>query len=78
MKGELADECDYSREASFLRRFASPSFLGDDPHFKVPWVWEGSTERILVMEHVDGLSVGGSVSDSLSHRDRDDVSSPRS
>ncbi|KAI0920278.1 hypothetical protein AcV5_010063 [Taiwanofungus camphoratus] len=73
MKGELADECDYSREASFLRRFASPSFLGDDSHFKVPWVWEGSTERILVMEHVDGLSVGGSVSDSLSHRDRDDI-----
>lgn len=37
-------------------------------------VWEGSTERVLVMEHVGGVSVGGSVIDGLSQRDRDDVS----
>jgi len=73
MKAELADECDYSREASFLRRFASPSYLGEDSRFKVPWVWEGSTDRVLVMEHVNGASVGGSTIDSLSQRDRDDI-----
>ncbi|GBE87014.1 Protein ABC1 homolog, mitochondrial [Sparassis crispa] len=73
MKEELADECNYSREASFLKKFASPSYLGNDPRFKVPWVWEGSTDRVLVMEHVDGASVGGSVIDSLSQQDRDDI-----
>lgn len=74
MKGELADECDYNREASFLRRFGDSSHLGSDPRFKVPWVWEGSTERVLVMEHVDGTSVGGSVIDQLSQQDKNDVS----
>ena len=74
MKEELADECDYSREASFMRMFGSPSFLGSDPHFKVPWVWEGSTDRVLVMQHVDGVSVGGQLADKLSQRDRDVVS----
>ena len=74
MKGELADECNYAREASFLRRFGQPDHLGADPRFKVPWVWEGSTDRVLVMEHVGGVSVGGSVIDHLSQRDRDDVS----
>jgi len=73
MKAELADECDYSREASFLRRFGDASHLGPDPRFKVPWVWEGSTDRILVMEHVDGVSVGGSVIDQLSQQDKDDI-----
>ncbi|KAF8438520.1 ABC1 family-domain-containing protein [Boletus edulis BED1] len=42
MKDELADEC----------------LLGQDPRFKIPWVWDGSTDRVLVMEHVDGVSVG--------------------
>jgi hypothetical protein len=23
-----------------------------------PWVWEGSTDRVLVMEHMGGTSVG--------------------
>lgn len=74
MKSELADECDYTREASFLRMFGQPSYLGTDKRFKVPWVWEGSTDRVLVMERVDGVSVGGSVIDKLPQRDRDDVS----
>jgi aarF domain-containing kinase len=74
MKEELADECDYSREASFLRRFASPDYLGDDRRFKVPWVWEGSTDRVLVMEHMEGVSVGDpEVGGGLNQRDRDDV-----
>ena len=74
MKAELKDECDYSREASFIRRFGSSSHLGDDSRFKIPWVWKGSTDRVLVMEHVDGVSVGGSVIDHLSQQDKDDVS----
>ncbi|KAI0370985.1 ABC1-domain-containing protein [Pilatotrama ljubarskyi] len=73
MKDELADECDYSREAAFARRFGQADHLGGDSRFKVPWVWEGSTDRVLVMEHVDGVSVGGSVIDRLSQRDRDDI-----
>ncbi len=74
MKEELADDCDYTREASFLRRFGQSDHLGADQRFKVPWVWEGSTGRVLVMEHVGGVSVGGSVIDRLSQQDRDDVS----
>ncbi|KAH8077389.1 ABC1-domain-containing protein [Cristinia sonorae] len=73
MKSELADECDYTREATFLRRFGDPSHLGNDPRFKVPWVWDGCTERVLVMEHVDGVSVGGSAIDQLSQEDKDDI-----
>ena len=74
MKDELAEECDYAREASFLRRFGQEDHLGADDRFKIPWVWEGSTDRVLVMEHVGGVSVGGSVISQLSQRDRDDVS----
>jgi aarF domain-containing kinase len=73
MKEELADECDYTREASFLRMFGSPSLLGKDSRFKVPWVWEGSTNRVLVMERLDGISVGEANVNSLSQRDRNDV-----
>ncbi|KAH9942839.1 ABC1-domain-containing protein [Amylocystis lapponica] len=62
MKEELADECDYTREAS-----------GGDPRFKVPWVWEGSTERVLVMEYVEGVSVGGAAISALSQRERNDI-----
>ena len=71
MSEELADECNYVREASFLQRFGRE--LGEDKRFKVPWVWEGSTDRVLVMEKVNGVSVGGQVIDKLSQRDRDDV-----
>ena len=58
MKDELADECDYSREASFLKRYGAPECLGEDARFKVPWVWPGSAERVLVMEHVEGSALG--------------------
>ena len=74
MKGELADECDYTREASYLTKFRSPAFLGNDFRYKVPWVWEGSTDTVLVMEHVDGISVGEGVVGGLSQADRDYVS----
>jgi aarF domain-containing kinase len=59
MKEELADECDYTREATCLRSFGNQKRLGGDARFKVPWVCEGSTDRVLVMmEHVDDTCVG--------------------
>jgi aarF domain-containing kinase len=74
MKEELADECNYTREASFLKLFGSLAYLGSDDRFKVPWVWEGSTDRVLVMERVNGTSVGDADINGLSTRDRNDVS----
>lgn len=56
MKVELADECSYIREASFARRFREA--LDSDDRYYVPWVWEGSTDDVLVMEYVEGVSVG--------------------
>lgn len=76
MKSELHDECNYEREASFLKKFGSSGFLGSDGRFKVPWVWKGSTKSVLVMERVDGDSVGAAAAHELSQRDRDDVSIP--
>lgn len=73
MKEELADECNYAREASFLKKFGEPSLLGTDPRFKVPWVWEGSTQRVLVMEMVGGVSVGGNVIEGMLQEDRNEV-----
>jgi len=57
-KEEPADECDYTREAACLRSFGSPERLGGDLRFKVPWVWDGSTNRVLVMEYIEGATVG--------------------
>ncbi|KAF9476631.1 ABC1-domain-containing protein [Pholiota conissans] len=74
MKGELADECDYVREASFLRAFRSPEYLGNDSRFKVPWVWDGSTSTVLVMERVDGVSVGEANAQQLTQTDRNAIS----
>ncbi|KAJ7819196.1 ABC1 family-domain-containing protein [Mycena olivaceomarginata] len=73
MKQELADECDYAREAGFLRAFGAPDHLGGDERFKVPWVWDGSTDRVLVMEHVGGTSVGDADISRLDQRDRNDI-----
>ncbi|KAJ7648150.1 hypothetical protein B0H17DRAFT_1103325 [Mycena rosella] len=49
MKAEFADECDYTCEAGFLHAFGD--HLGGDARLTVPGVWDGSTERVLVMEH---------------------------
>ncbi|KAF8130256.1 ABC1 family-domain-containing protein [Boletus edulis] len=56
MKDELADECDYSREAHFLRRYKL-----------------ASTDRVLVMEHVDGVSVGELSISALLQEERDEI-----
>ncbi len=74
MKSELADECNYTREASFMKAFGSPGFLGNDPRFKVPWVWDGSTSTVLVMERVSGISVGEADTADLSEEHRNDAS----
>ena len=73
MKEELADECNYTREAACMRSFGSAERLGGDGRFKVPWVWDGSTDRVLVMEYVDGTSVGGDAVHRLPQADRDEV-----
>ncbi|KAG6908124.1 hypothetical protein DXG01_006093 [Tephrocybe rancida] len=73
LKEELADECDYTREASFLTKFGSPELLGNDARFKVPWVWEGSTNSVLVMERMHGASVGDADISGMSQKDRDDI-----
>ncbi|KAG1838587.1 ABC1 family-domain-containing protein [Suillus subalutaceus] len=75
MKDELADECNYSREASFLERYGRPDCLGADARFKVPWVWPGSTERVLVMEHVEGVSIGDAVIGALPQEERNEIAS---
>ncbi|KAG2143902.1 ABC1-domain-containing protein [Suillus cothurnatus] len=75
MKDELADECDYSREASFLERYGRSDCLGPDARFKVPWVWPGSTERVLVMEHVEGVSIGDAVIGALPQEERNEIAS---
>ena len=73
MKEELADECNYTREAACMRSFGNYERLGGDARFKVPWVWEGSTDRVLVMEHVGGTSVGDDAIFRLPQADRNEV-----
>jgi len=58
-----------------MRSFGSMERLGADARFKVPWVWEGSTDRVLVMEHVDGTSVGDDAINRLSQEDRNEIAS---
>ncbi|CAE6473984.1 unnamed protein product [Rhizoctonia solani] len=57
MKGELADECDYEREAACIERFGE--FLGGkNERFRVPKVIrELTTKRALAMEWMEGVSV---------------------
>jgi predicted unusual protein kinase regulating ubiquinone biosynthesis (AarF/ABC1/UbiB family) len=73
VKDELADECDYSREASFIKLYGAPECLGEDARSKVPWVWPGSTERVLVMEHMEGVSIGDAVIGGLPQVKRHEV-----
>lgn len=67
--GSATSACDLS-----LASRLSASKLGPDPRFKVPWVWDKSTERVLVMQHVDGVSVGGDIIHRLSQAERNVVS----
>ena len=71
LKEELVDECDYIREAGFAARFRNNSHL--DSRFRIPWVWKGSTKEVLVMEYIEGESVGGSSIDHSTQVDRNEV-----
>ncbi|KAL1732349.1 ABC1 family-domain-containing protein [Schizophyllum commune] len=71
MKGELADECDYTREAGMARKFSG--FVEFDNRFMVPWVWSGSTKEVLVMERVNGISIGEERVKRLPKEKRDDI-----
>ena len=73
MEAELVDECDYRREAHFIRTFGATEKLGSDTRFRIPWVWGGSTSSVLVMQRMDGVSVGGNVVDSLTQEDRNEA-----
>jgi aarF domain-containing kinase len=71
---ELREECDYLREGSWATRFRG--WIDERPslNMRVPWVWEGSTKRVLVMQFIDGVSVGGDQVQQLSQEDRNAVS----
>ncbi|CAE6437143.1 unnamed protein product [Rhizoctonia solani] len=57
MKGELADECDYEREARCIERFGE-LLEGENERFRVPRVIrELTTKRALAMEWMEGVSV---------------------
>ncbi|KAJ4483869.1 ABC1 family-domain-containing protein [Lentinula aciculospora] len=74
MKSELADECNYVREAHFLRQFRSADFLGRDPRFHVPWVSSISSEHVLVMEFVEGgVSLGSELVTTLPQKEKDNI-----
>ncbi|KAF5377713.1 hypothetical protein D9757_009379 [Collybiopsis confluens] len=74
MKAELADECDYTREAGFLEKFRSPEFLGGDSRFHVPWASSISSDRVLVMEYVEGgVSLGSELITALPQKEKDNI-----
>lgn len=72
-KEELADECDYIREANYISKYGNLTLLKEDNRYRVPWVWPSSTEHVLVMERMKGVSVGGEVVYHLSQADRNEV-----
>ncbi|KAF8582538.1 ABC1-domain-containing protein [Ramaria rubella] len=74
-KEELADECDYRREAEFIRKYRNMDPIRSDSRYKVPWVWDDSTEQVLVMERMGGVSVGGDFVHTISQEDRDEIAS---
>ncbi|KAE9387814.1 ABC1-domain-containing protein [Gymnopus androsaceus JB14] len=74
MKAELADECNYVREAHYLQQFRSPDFLGNDSRFHVPWASSISSDRVLVMEFVEGgVSLGSELVTTLPQEQKDKI-----
>ena len=55
-KVELADECDYLREAECARRFRK-ELEGDDRFEVMKVVGDLSTSKVLTMEHMKGVPV---------------------
>lgn len=60
-KEELADECNYLREADAAKRFAAA--LEGDSRFRVPKVYDAgmTTKNVLVMEMMSGTPLGAAV-----------------
>jgi len=71
---ELKEECDYTREGNWAMQFRQWAGEREALRLRVPWVWEGSTKRVLVMQFIDGVSVGGDQVQHLSQEDRNTVS----
>ena len=72
-KEELADECNYKREAEYINKYRDKKAVKEDRRYRVPWVWEGSTKQVLVMERMKGVSVGGDAVSRLSQAERNEV-----
>lgn len=73
MKRELADECDYLKEAEAGRRFGA--YLDGDDYFDVPKVIdEACTERVLTTSWMPGKPL--SRMKGMSQASRDNVSRP--
>ncbi|KZV86495.1 ABC1-domain-containing protein [Exidia glandulosa HHB12029] len=81
---ELEEECDYTREAAWARQFREWLQVGGVGRggeveglldVTVPWIWEGSTKRVLVMEFVEGVSVGGDIVQRLPQAEKDLIAS---
>ena len=58
-----------------MRTFGSTERHSEDErlNLKVTWVWEGSTNRVLVMELMDRTSIGGDAVHRLPQADRNEV-----
>jgi predicted unusual protein kinase regulating ubiquinone biosynthesis (AarF/ABC1/UbiB family) len=55
VRDRLREELDYAREAKHVRRFTA--LYADMPEIVIPAVvWEATTDRVLTMEFVEGLS----------------------
>ncbi|GJJ10561.1 hypothetical protein Clacol_004788 [Clathrus columnatus] len=72
-KEELADECNYKREAEYINKYRALSPKHLDSRYRIPWVWEMSTRRVLVMERMKGVSVGGDVVKTLTQEERNEI-----
>lgn len=68
MRTELANECDYIREAESMERFGR--LLESDRTFRVPKVFkEVSTGMVLTSERMEGRALSGAVEERQEVRD---------
>ena len=58
-----------------MRSFGSLERLSADARFKVPWVWGGSKDRVLVMEHMESTVIGEDAINRLPQEDQNEVRS---
>ncbi|OZJ01725.1 hypothetical protein BZG36_05449 [Bifiguratus adelaidae] len=69
MQRELEGECDYTREAECMRQFGQ--LLKDDPAYKVPYVVdEASTRMVLTSERLNGSPLSRAVDEDQATRDK--------